>query len=82
MAKGDWKMIRKGLKEVRRSTKGNTYIAAGIVTDQKAIGCPECDTVYLQLHRDGDGTQTLCVTPEEAIIICNALEAAVYGGGR
>ena len=74
-------MNRKGLREVKRSTKGNTYIASGVVTDQKAIGCPECDTIYLQLHRDGDGTQTLCVTPEEAVIICNLLESAVFRGG-
>ena len=75
-------MNRKGLKEVRRSTKGDTYIATGLVVDNKAIGCPECDTIYLQFHRDGEGTQTLCITPEEAVLISTMLDKTVFRGGR
>ena len=75
-------MKRKGLHEVRRSTKGDTYIATGIVTDHKTIGCPECDTIYLQFHRDGDGTQTIYLTPEEAVLISSMLDKTVFRGGR
>lgn len=73
-------MKRKGLKEVRRSTKGNTYIAVGKVLDYKKVGCPECDTVYLQLYRDSKEILFMAVTPEEAVIICDLLDKVVYGG--
>lgn len=75
-------MKRKGLHEIRRSTKGNTFIATGIVTDNKAIGCPECDTVYLQLYRDDKEVLFMAITPEEAILISSMLDKTVFRGGR
>lgn len=62
-------MKRKGLRELRRSTRGNTYMAVGIVLDHKKIGCPPCDTRYLQLFRDGKELLFLAITPEEAAIL-------------
>lgn len=75
-------MKRKGLREFRRSTKGNTFFATGYITNQKAMKCPSVDTIYLQFHRDGEGTQTICLTPEEAVIISKMLDVTVFGGGR
>jgi hypothetical protein len=72
----------KGLREVKRSTKGNTFIAVGNVTDHKKIGCPECDTVFLRFNRDGKDSLLIYVTPEEATIIAKLLEIVVFGGGR
>lgn len=69
--------MRKGIREVRRRTKGNTYMAAGVVTDHKTVGCPPCDTVYLQLYRDGKEQLFLAVTPDEAEIISQLLHATV-----
>jgi len=75
-------MIRKGIREVRRSTKGDTFIAVGTVIDHKKIGCPECDTIYLQLSRDKKEVLFMAITPEEAIIISHMLDAVVFRGGR
>lgn len=74
-------MKRKGLREVKRSTKGNTFIAVGKVTDNKVIGCPECDTMYLSMNRNGKEDLFLAITPEEATIIGKLLEIVVFGGG-
>ena len=64
---------RKGIKELGRSTKGNSYIAVGKVTDYKKVGCPKCDTLYLQLFRDGEEVLFLAMTPEESQIISDFL---------
>ena len=62
---------------MKRSTKGDSCIAAGIVLDHRKVGCPPCDTVYLSLYRDGKADLFLAITPEEAQIINNVLVAAV-----
>ena len=72
--------LRKGLLELRRSEKGNTYISTGLVRDFKKIGCPECDTIYLQLFRDDKQVLLMCVTEEEACLIGRMLISTVYGG--
>lgn len=73
--------MRKGIREVRRRTRGNTYMAAGVVVDREAVGCPPCDTVYLQLYRDGKEQLFMAITPEEAEIIAQLLEATVKVAG-
>lgn len=70
-------MIRRGTREIKRSTKGESYIAAGLVLDHKKVGCPPCDTVYLSLYRGGKVDLFLAITPEEAEIIGRVLVAAV-----
>lgn len=75
-------MKRKGIREVRRSIKGNTYIAVGHVTDHKKVGCPECDTIYMQLTRDDKEVLFMAITPEESVIISHMLDAVVFRGGR
>lgn len=65
-------MTKKGLRELRRFPRGNTYMAAGVVEDHKKMGCPNVDTVYLQFSRANKPT-TLCITPEEALIIVSLL---------
>lgn len=73
--------MRKGIREVRRRTRGITYMAAGVVTDHKAVGCPPCDTVYLQLYRNGREQLFMAITPEEAEIIAQLLEATTRVAG-
>jgi hypothetical protein len=72
---------RKGIHEVRRSTKGNTYFATGIITDHRKVGCPDVDTIYLQMVRDEEESLFLAVTPEEATILSKMLDVTVYGAG-
>lgn len=57
------------LEERIRKTKGNSYIASGRVLNFKCLGKHACDTLYLQLSRDGKIDLTMCITPEEAEII-------------
>ena len=71
-------MHRKGIVEYRRSEKGNTYISVGSVIDPKAIGCPKCDTIYLQLVRDDKEVLFMAVTPEEANIIGGLLKTVAW----
>lgn len=73
---------RKGVHEIRRSTKGNTYIATGIVTDHNKVGCPEVDTIYLQLTRDDKELLFVAVTPEEACVISKMLDQTVFRGAK
>ena len=70
-------MKRKGIKELARSTKGNTYMAVGRITNHRVVGCPPCDTLYLQLTRDGHELIFIGVTPEEAEIISNLMWKAI-----
>lgn len=69
--------MRKGIREFRRKVKGDSYIAVGVVTDHKKVGCPPCDTVYLQLHRDAEEVLFMALTPEEADIIARLFHAVV-----
>lgn len=73
-------MKRNPLQVVRKATKGPTTMSTGVVLDRKAIGCPDVDTIFLRFHRDGEGDTTIYLTPDEASIISDMLEAAVYGG--
>lgn len=73
--------MRKGIREVRRRTRGNTYMAAGVVKDHLVVGCPPCDTVYLQFYRNGEEQLFIAITPEEAEIIAQLLETTVRVSG-
>jgi len=68
---------KKGLKEFRRRTKGNSHIVSGDVVDHEVIGCPPCDTVFLRLIRAGKEVLLMCVTPEEALLISSLLTETV-----
>ena len=69
---------RTGIDEYVHQDKGNSFIAAGRVTNHRKVGCPKCDTIYLQLHRDGAEVLFLAMTPEEASIISHQLERMLW----
>lgn len=72
--------LRKGLKELNRQPKGNSSVSSGLVLNHKQVGCPDCDTIYLSLKREGKEVLFMAVTPYEAEIIADQLLDVVYGG--
>lgn len=70
--------MRKGTEQLFKAIAGKSSITSGVISDHAKVGCPPCDTVYVEFHREGERDQIICLTPDEGLLIAEMLKHAVH----